>query len=71
VLAWIGWQALITGTFLAFILASAYGIALIMTRGANRGSQLPLALHARRRARGDRASACVGDQVLLNNRPAT
>jgi leader peptidase (prepilin peptidase)/N-methyltransferase len=42
VLAWISWQALITGTFLAFILASVYGIALILTRGANRGSQLPL-----------------------------
>jgi leader peptidase (prepilin peptidase)/N-methyltransferase len=42
VLAWISWQALITGTFLAFILASAYGIALIVTRRGNRGSQLPL-----------------------------
>jgi leader peptidase (prepilin peptidase)/N-methyltransferase len=42
VLAWISWQALITGTLLAFILASVYGIALILTRGANRGSQLPL-----------------------------
>ena len=42
VLAWISWQALITGTFLAFILASAYGIALLVTHRANRGSQLPL-----------------------------
>jgi leader peptidase (prepilin peptidase)/N-methyltransferase len=40
--AWIGWQALITGTFLAFILASAYGIALLVTHRASRGSQLPL-----------------------------
>jgi leader peptidase (prepilin peptidase) / N-methyltransferase len=42
VLAWIGWQALITGTFLAFVLASGYGIALIVTRRGDRGSQLPL-----------------------------
>jgi leader peptidase (prepilin peptidase)/N-methyltransferase len=41
-LAWISWQALITGTFLAFILASAYGVALLITRRANRGAQLPL-----------------------------
>jgi leader peptidase (prepilin peptidase)/N-methyltransferase len=42
VLAWISWQALIAGTFLAFLLASAYGIALLVTRRASRGSQLPL-----------------------------
>jgi leader peptidase (prepilin peptidase)/N-methyltransferase len=42
VLAWISWQALIAGTFLTFLLASAYGIALLVTHRASRGSQLPL-----------------------------
>jgi leader peptidase (prepilin peptidase)/N-methyltransferase len=42
VLAWDSWQALIAGTFLAFLLASAYGIALLVTHRASRGSQLPL-----------------------------
>jgi leader peptidase (prepilin peptidase)/N-methyltransferase len=41
-LAWAGWPALIAGTFLAFVLASAYGIALIVTKRGNRGSQVPL-----------------------------
>jgi leader peptidase (prepilin peptidase)/N-methyltransferase len=41
-LGWLGWQALIAGTFLTFALAAVYGIALLLLRRANRTSQLPL-----------------------------
>jgi leader peptidase (prepilin peptidase) / N-methyltransferase len=42
VLAWTSWEALFTGTLLAFVLTAAYGIVLLMMRKADRGSQLPL-----------------------------
>jgi leader peptidase (prepilin peptidase) / N-methyltransferase len=42
VLAWIGWQALLTGTFAAFALAAVYGAALLVLHRATRTSQLPL-----------------------------
>jgi leader peptidase (prepilin peptidase) / N-methyltransferase len=42
VLGWTSWRALFIGTLFAFMLASAYGIALLVTHRANRGSQLPL-----------------------------
>jgi leader peptidase (prepilin peptidase)/N-methyltransferase len=41
-LGWLGWQALIAGTFLTFALAAVYGIALLLLRRASRTSQLPL-----------------------------
>jgi leader peptidase (prepilin peptidase)/N-methyltransferase len=41
-LGWLGWQALITGTFLTFVLAAAYSIALLLLHRATRTSQLPL-----------------------------
>jgi leader peptidase (prepilin peptidase) / N-methyltransferase len=42
VLAWIGWQALLTGTFAAFALAAVYGGALLVLHRATRTSHLPL-----------------------------
>ncbi|HEX7163632.1 MAG TPA: A24 family peptidase [Trebonia sp.] len=41
-LGWLGWQALVVGTFLAFALAAVYGSALLLLHRATRTSQLPL-----------------------------
>lgn len=41
-LGWLGWQALVAGTFLTFILAAVCGVALLLLRRATRSSQLPL-----------------------------
>jgi leader peptidase (prepilin peptidase)/N-methyltransferase len=41
-LGWLGWQAVVAGTFLTFALAAVYGIALLLLHRANRTSQLPL-----------------------------
>ena len=41
-LGWLGWQALVEGTFLTFALAAVYGIALLLLHRASRTSQLPL-----------------------------
>lgn len=41
-LGWIGWQTLVAGTFIAFVLAAVYGVALIALRRATRTSHLPL-----------------------------
>jgi leader peptidase (prepilin peptidase) / N-methyltransferase len=41
-LGWISWQALIIGTFAAFLLAAAYGVALLALHRATRTSHLPL-----------------------------
>jgi len=40
-LAWISWQALVTGTFAAFTLAAIYGAALLFLRRATRSTQMP------------------------------
>jgi prepilin signal peptidase PulO-like enzyme (type II secretory pathway) len=42
VLGWIGWQALLSGTFAAFALAGVYGGALLALHRATRTSHLPL-----------------------------
>ena len=42
VLAWISWQAVLTGTFIAFALAAVYGGTLMALRLAARTSHLPL-----------------------------
>ena len=41
-LGWIGWRALVEGTFLTFALAAIYGVALLLLRRATRTTQLPL-----------------------------
>ena len=41
-LGWLGWQAVVAGTFLTFALAAVYGIALLLSHRASRTSQLPL-----------------------------
>lgn len=41
-LGWIGWRALVEGTFLTFALAAIYGVALLLMRRATRTSQMPL-----------------------------
>jgi leader peptidase (prepilin peptidase)/N-methyltransferase len=41
-LAWLGWPALIEATLVTYVLAAAYGIALLLTHRATRTSQLPL-----------------------------
>ena len=41
-LGWIGWRALVEGTFLTFALAAIYGVALLLLRRATRTSQMPL-----------------------------
>jgi leader peptidase (prepilin peptidase)/N-methyltransferase len=41
-LGWLGWQAVVAGTFLTFALAAVYGIALLLLHRASRNSQLPL-----------------------------
>jgi len=40
-LGWLGWQALVAGTFLAFALAAVYGIALLISGRATRKHQIP------------------------------
>jgi leader peptidase (prepilin peptidase) / N-methyltransferase len=40
-LAWAGWQALLAGTFLAFVLAAVCGLVLMAMGRATRGGQLP------------------------------
>jgi leader peptidase (prepilin peptidase)/N-methyltransferase len=42
VLGWIGWQALLSGTFAAFALAAVYGGVLLALHRASRTSHLPL-----------------------------
>jgi leader peptidase (prepilin peptidase) / N-methyltransferase len=42
VLGWVSWQALFTGTLTTFVLAAAYGLALLATRRADRSGHLPL-----------------------------
>ena len=41
-LGWLGWPSLIAGTFLTFLLAAGYGLALVALHRATRTSQLPL-----------------------------
>ncbi len=41
-LGWISWQALLSGTFAAFVLAGVYGGALLVLHRATRTSHLPL-----------------------------
>jgi leader peptidase (prepilin peptidase)/N-methyltransferase len=41
-LGWLGWQAVVAGTFVTFVLAAVYGCALLLLRRASRTSQLPL-----------------------------
>ncbi len=41
-LGWLGWQAVVTGTFVTFVLAAVYGCALLLLHRASRASQLPL-----------------------------
>jgi leader peptidase (prepilin peptidase)/N-methyltransferase len=40
-LGWLGWQALVAGTFLAFALAAVYGMALLISGRATRKHQIP------------------------------
>jgi leader peptidase (prepilin peptidase)/N-methyltransferase len=41
-LGWLGWQALVAGTLVTFVLAAVYGCALMLLHRASRTSQLPL-----------------------------
>ena len=41
-LGWIGWRAVVEGTFLTFALAAIYAAALLLLRRATRTTQLPL-----------------------------
>ncbi|HLH83260.1 MAG TPA: A24 family peptidase [Trebonia sp.] len=41
-LGWLGWQSLLAGTFITFVLAAVYGGTLLVLRRATRASQLPL-----------------------------
>jgi leader peptidase (prepilin peptidase)/N-methyltransferase len=41
-LGWAGWQAVVTGTSAAFVLAACYGVALLAMRRATRTDHLPL-----------------------------
>jgi leader peptidase (prepilin peptidase)/N-methyltransferase len=41
-LGWLGWPALVEGTFTTFILAALYGLALLLLHRATRTSQFPL-----------------------------
>jgi leader peptidase (prepilin peptidase)/N-methyltransferase len=41
-LGWLGWPALVEGTFVTYILAAAYGLTLVLLHRATRTSQLPL-----------------------------
>jgi leader peptidase (prepilin peptidase) / N-methyltransferase len=43
-LAWYGWNQLLTGTLAAFLLGSAYGVWLIARHAATRRSQLPFVI---------------------------
>jgi leader peptidase (prepilin peptidase)/N-methyltransferase len=40
-LGWLGWQALVAGTFLAFALAAVYGMVLLISGRATRKHQIP------------------------------
>jgi leader peptidase (prepilin peptidase)/N-methyltransferase len=40
-LGWYGWDAVFFGTFVGFLLAAGYGLALVVTRRAGRGSTVP------------------------------
>lgn len=40
-LGWLGWDALVTGAFLGFLGGGLYGGALVATRGAGRGGEIP------------------------------
>ncbi|MFD0891219.1 prepilin peptidase, partial [Streptosporangium algeriense] len=40
-LGWLGWDALVTGTFLGFLAGGLYGGALVAARRAGRGSEIP------------------------------
>ena len=42
VLAWVSWQAVVAGTFIAFVLAAVYGGALMARHKATRSTHLPL-----------------------------
>jgi leader peptidase (prepilin peptidase)/N-methyltransferase len=42
VLAWVSWQTVLTGTFIAFALAAIYGGALLARHQATRNTHLPL-----------------------------
>jgi leader peptidase (prepilin peptidase)/N-methyltransferase len=42
VLGWVGWQALVIGTFAGFAIAAVYGGVLLAAHRATRTSQLPL-----------------------------
>jgi leader peptidase (prepilin peptidase)/N-methyltransferase len=41
-LGWLGWQAVVAGTLITFVLAAVYGCALLLLHRASRTSQLPL-----------------------------
>lgn len=41
-LGWLGWPSLVAGTFLTFVLAAVYGLALVALHRATRTSELPL-----------------------------
>ncbi len=41
-LGWLGWAALVEGTFVTYILAAAYGLTLVLLHRAARATQLPL-----------------------------
>lgn len=40
-LAWLGWPALVVGAFAAFLTGGLFGVALLITRRAGRGSGIP------------------------------
>lgn len=40
-LAWLGWGSLVVGAFAAFVLGGMFGIALLLSRRANRKSAIP------------------------------
>lgn len=41
VLGWVGWPAVLVGTFLGFALAAAHGVALVLSGRAGRRHQIP------------------------------
>lgn len=42
-LGWLGWRAVLTGTFAAFALAAVYGIGMMIARRARLGQHIPFA----------------------------
>ncbi|MCG5214119.1 prepilin peptidase [Streptosporangium sp. KLBMP 9127] len=40
-LGWLGWTSVLTGTFVAYLAAALYGVALIATRRGGRKSEIP------------------------------